>query len=335
MIKNSDKKYWILTLVALFLFLAIFLYFIESAIPDREFVLLRYVRDVFISFLFLVFLAWIDYKFIVMINNSLWLSRNILIRIITEGSVLSVFASVLVVVANIPFQNKASVLEYIISAGYKEALVAGILLNFFTITVIEFFVHAERTRKLQNDIAQMQYQQLKSQINPHFLFNSLNVLISLINKDADKATDYTRKLSIIYRYVLSYDIQETVFLEEEMDFIRNYIDILKIRFGDGLNVAYNIKSEDHKRKIPPMTLQVLVENAVKHNAITASAPLLIQIYSDEGDIVVTNNIIPRIRTVSSLGIGLKNLNEKFMILSGRTIGIVKNEHEFTVKLPLL
>lgn len=335
MTKSSNKKYWALTLVALFLFLAIFLYFVESATPNGVFILLRYIKNVFISFSFLILLAWVDYKFIVKINNSLYLSRNLLTRIVIEGSILSILAAFLVIVANVPFQNESSIWEYIISTRYKEALIAAILLNFFTITVIEFFIHAERTRKLQNDITKMHYQQLKSQINPHFLFNSLNVLVSLINKDADKATDYTKKLSIIYRYVLSYDLQETVFIKEELDFIKNYIDILKIRFGDGLSFSYNIKNEDLKRKIPPMTLQVLVENAVKHNAITTSSPLLIRIYSDNNNIIISNNIIPRMRIASSSGIGLKNIKEKYEILSNGTIDIVGNEHEFTVRLPLL
>lgn len=337
MTKNSNKKYWILILVALFLFLSIFVYLIDmsSNSLNREFILMKYIRNVSISYTFLILLAWIDYKFIVRINNSLRLSKNLLARIVIEGSVLSVLAIFLVLIGNIPFLSNDNICEYILSTKFKEALTASILLNFFTITVIEFFVHVERTRKLQNDMAQIQYQQLKSQINPHFLFNSMNILVSLINKDTDKATDYTQKLSAIYRYVLSYDLQETVFIEEELNFIRNYIDVLKIRFGNGLNVAYHIKNEDLRKRIPPMTLQVLVENAVKHNAITATTPLLISIYSDNHDIVVSNNIIPRLKVASSFGIGLKNLQEKYAILSNKTIDLVKNENEFTVRLPLL
>lgn len=335
MAKDGNKKYWILILVALFLFLAMFLYLIDEITPDMEFILSRYIKNVSISFLFLVLIAWIDYKFIVKINNSLWLSKNLLVRIVVEGSILSVLAAIFVIVGNTPFQNEGSVWEYIVSTSYKEAVVASILLNLFTITVIEFFVQGERTRKLQNDNAKMQYQQLKSQINPHFLFNSLNVLVSLINKDADKATDYTKKLSDIYRYVLSYDLHETVSVKEELDFIKNYTEILKIRSGEGLNVVYGLKDEDLNKKIPPMALQVLVENAVKHNALTSYDPLLIKIYSDNRDIIVSNNIIPRMRVASSLGIGLQNLKEKYMLISDKVICIDRNDHEFTVRLPLL
>lgn len=334
MILNSNRKYWIFILAALFLFLATFLYVIDAATPNKEFILVRYIKNVSISFSFLIFITWIDYIFIVRINNSQWLSRNLTVRILIEGSTLSVFAAILVAVGNIPFQD-SGLWDYILSASYKNALLASILLNLFTIIIIEFYVHSERSRKLQSDIAKMQYQQLKSQINPHFLFNSLNALVSLIHKDPDRAIDYTKKLSTIYRYVLSYDQQETAFVEEELDFIKNYMDILKIRFGDGLNVTYNLKEEDMNKKIPPMALQVLVENAVKHNALAPSTPLSILIYSDNNSIIVSNNIIPRMRVATSLGVGLKNLTEKYMLISHKTIEIVRNDHEFTVRLPLL
>ena len=288
-----------------------------------------------ISFSFLILITWIDYKFIVKIYNSSWLSKNLLIRIIIECGVLSALAAMLVTVGNIPFREESSIMDYILSANYKMPVVASILLNLFSITVIEFFIQSERTLKLQNDNAKMQYQQLKNQINPHFLFNSLNVLVSLINKDADRATDYTRKLSEIYRYVLSYDQQETISVREELDFIKNYIEILKIRFGEGINVAYDLKREDLRRKIPPMALQVLVENAVNHNALTPSNPLLIQIYSDNKDIIVSNNIIPRMRVASSFRIGLQNLKKKYLLISNNDICVNRNDHEFTVRLPLL
>lgn len=335
MLKNSRNKYWILILVALFLFLTIFLYLIDAAAPEREFVWSLYVRNISISFSFMILIAWIDYRVIVKINNSLWLSKNLLARIIVEGGILSVIAALFVILGNIPFRNESSIWEYLISTSYKEAVVASILLNLFTITIIEFFVQSERTRKLQDDNAKMQYQQLKSQINPHFLFNSLNVLVSLINRDADKATDYTKKLSDIYRYVLSYDLQQTVLVREELEFIKNYTEILKIRFGNGLDVTYDLKETDLNKKIPPMSLQVLVENAVKHNALSPSDPLSIRISSDAKNIIVSNNIIPRMRVASSLGIGLHNLNEKYKLISDQAVSVDKNDHEFTVRLPLL
>lgn len=335
MAKDGNRKYWILILFALLSFLSLFLYLIEVLSTDKEFASADYAKSIAISFSFMVILTWVDYKLVLKINNSSFLSKHLITRIFIEGVALSALAAIFVIIGNTPFQNVGTVWDYILSANYKESVVASILLNLFTIAVIEFFVQSERARKLQNDNVKMQYQQLKSQINPHFLFNSLNVLVSLINRDADKATDYTKKLSDIYRYVLSYDLQETISVKEELDFIKNYTEILKIRFGDGLNVAYDLRDEDLNKKIPPMALQVLVENAVKHNAVAPSNPLLINMYSDNKNIIVSNNIIPRMRVTSSLGIGLNNLREKYMLISDKAVSVDRRYHEFIVRLPLL
>lgn len=320
---NSNKKYWILILSALFSFLALFIYLIHVLSPNKEFASTEYVRDITISFCFMVLIALVDYKLVLKINNTKWLRENLIIRVVFEVSALSLLAVIFVIVGNIPFQNVGSVWEYVSSIEYKEAAIASILLNVFTITVIEFFIQNERTIKLQSENAKMQYQQLKSQINPHFLFNSLNVLVSLINKDKDKATDYTQKLSLIYRYVLSHDMQDTILVRDELEFIRNYTEILKIRFGDGLQVSYNLKDEDLNKEVPPMSLQVLFENAVKHNALTQSNPLSVCVSSDTKYLIISNNIIPRMRVASSLGIGLNNLNKKYLLISKKNISVKK------------
>lgn len=193
----------------------------------------------------------------------------------------------------------------------------------------------EKNSSLQKENLEMQYQQLKSQINPHFLFNSLNVLTSLINKDKDQAITYTQKLSEIYRYVLSQDIKKVNFVEDEINFIRTYIDILGIRYGDNLKCELDINKEDTQKMIPPMSLQLLIENAVKHNVITAKNPLFVRIYSEDDHLIVQNNISPRISVGDSNGIGLNNLEKKYEIISDQNIIIVKNNKYFTVKLPLL
>jgi len=218
---------------------------------------------------------------------------------------------------------------------YDGVVVTSILFNVFAVTVIEFFVQNRKKQMLQQENARMQYQQLKSQINPHFLFNSLNVLVSLINKDSERATNYTKMLSDVYRYVLTHDLEDTVSVHSELEFIQNYIEILQIRFGDGLNFTFDVRQSDMQREIPPMTLQVLVENAVKHNALTASNSLTIHISSDSRNLIVSNNIIPRMRIENSMGIGLENIKEKYGLIAGKTVSIIKTDQEFTVKLPLL
>ena len=193
----------------------------------------------------------------------------------------------------------------------------------------------ERTYQMEAAEKQLQISAYRNQINPHFLFNSLNVLVSLINKNQETAVRYTKRLSTVYRYVLTQDVQDTVTVKEETEFIENYISILKIRFDKGLEFKFDIESDDMLKFIPPMSLQLLIENAVKHNAVLPHDPLVIRIFSDGSDLYVSNNLIPRISCSEGTGIGLKNLSKKYAILAETDIAILRNKDTFTVKLPLL
>lgn len=333
--KKENHKYWILILSGLLSFLALFLYLIEILTAKQPFTFIAFAKSIAISFPFMILIAWVDYKLVSFINNSNWFPRHLIIRIVFEGVAISVLAALFVIFGNIPFRQENSIWEYLASMRYGEAVVASILLNVFVVTVIEFFIQNRKNQELQQINSKMQYQQLKSQINPHFLFNSLHVLVSLINRDSERATDYTKKLSDVYRYVLTHDLEDTVSVGDELEFIRNYTEILQIRFGDGLKFVSDIKESDTHRRVPPMSLQVLVENAVKHNAITQSEPLTIHITSESRNLIVTNNIIPRFKVEDSMGIGLENLKEKYHIIAGKTVLVEQNDKAFTVKLPLL
>lgn len=335
MTKSTNRKYWILILLGLLSFLALFLYLIEILTAKQPFTFIALTKSLAISFPFMLLIAWVDYKLVSFINHSSWFLKHLTIRIVFEGVIISALAALFVIFGNIPFRQEHSIWEYLASMQYGEAVVASILLNVFAVTVIEFFIQNRKNQELQETNSKMQYQQLKSQINPHFLFNSLNVLVSLINKDGKRATDYTKKLSEVYRYVLTHDLEDTVLVGDELEFISNYIEILQIRFGDGLKFVSEIKESDTHRLIPPMSLQVLIENIVKHNAVTLSNPLTIHLSSDNECLIVSNNIIPRFKVEESMGIGLENLKEKYHIISGKTVVVEQNEKEFTVKLPLL
>lgn len=335
MVKNKNYKYWILILFGLLSFLALFLYLIEILTAKQPFTSTAFIKSIAISFPFMALIAWVDYKLVSFINNSKWFSNHLIVRIAFEGVAISTFAAVFVILGNIPFHQETTLWEYFTSMKYAEAVVASILLNIFAVTVIEFFIQSRKNQELQQENSKMQYQQLKSQINPHFLFNSLNVLVSLINKNSDQATAYTKKLSEVYRYVLTHDLEDTVSISDELQFINNYIEILQIRFGGGLKFVSEIKETDIHRRIPPMALQVLIENAVKHNALTLHNPLTIQIMSDNQNLIISNNIIPRFKVEDSMGIGLENLKEKYHIVADKTIFVEKSDKEFSVRLPLL
>lgn len=242
-------------------------------------------------------------------------------------------AAILVVVCNLPYMP--DVARYVRTILFLKSVAAATLINIFILAAVEFLIQVIISRNLQNENAMLRYRQLKSQINPHFLFNSLNVLVSLINKNQETAVRYTKRLSTVYRYVLTQDVQDTVTVKEETEFIENYISILKIRFDKGLEFKFDIESDDMLKFIPPMSLQLLIENAVKHNAVLPHDPLVIRIFSDGSDLYVSNNLIPRISCSEGTGIGLKNLSKKYAILAETDIAILRNKDTFTVKLPLL
>ena len=218
--------------------------------------------------------------------------------------------------------------QWVFRQSELELLSHLVLLSSYQIALAELERQKDMCRKAE-------FKALQFQVNPHFLFNSLNVLVSLINKNQETAVRYTKRLSTVYRYVLTQDVQDTVTVKEETEFIENYISILKIRFDKGLEFKFDIESDDMLKFIPPMSLQLLIENAVKHNAVLPHDPLVIRIFSDGSDLYVSNNLIPRISCSEGTGIGLKNLSKKYAILAETDIAILRNKDTFTVKLPLL
>ncbi len=186
-----------------------------------------------------------------------------------------------------------------------------------------------REVKLESDLKVLQ-----SQINPHFLFNSLNVLVSEIYFDQERAVSYIQHLSDIYRYVLQSTQKNLVDIETELDFLHSYIYMFKTKYDDGFQVKIDIANDLLHRKIPPLALQILVENSIKHNAILPGQPLIIKIYTTDNELIISNNINKK-NNVSSELTGLKNLNTRYKILANKSIIINSNETEFKVALPLL
>ena len=187
-------------------------------------------------------------------------------------------------------------------------------------------------------MTQMRYHQLKAQVNPHFLFNSLNVLASLINIDQNKAVKYTKELASIYRYFLTNDNRnELSSLKEELNFATQYSNILQIRYEEGLtvNLPQLTDTVTAALRIIPTSIQLLIENACKHNIASAEKPLIVDVFIDNNNIVVTNNINPRPRPADSTGLGLSGLQSKYEIITKRKIEIIATVEKFTVKVPLL
>ena len=187
--------------------------------------------------------------------------------------------------------------------------------------------------RYKKEALQLQYESLKSYVNPHFLFNSLSVLSSLVEKDIHKSQLFIRQLSDIYRYVLEQKGKELVSLETELDFARSFINLHKIRHGENLKVGLDV--DDESGYIVPLSMQILLENAFKHNVISEEEPLQVKIWRDHDYIIVQNQIRKRKTIEAGSGTGLETIVKQYKFISSRTLLICSDDGYFTVHVPIL
>ncbi len=190
-------------------------------------------------------------------------------------------------------------------------------------------------QKLIAKSANAQFETLKNQLDPHFLFNSLNVLSSLIDENPEQAQHFTSSMSKIYRYVLEEKDKELVTVEEEIQFAKTYCDLLKTRFEDSVSFDFQVNENDLKSYVVPLSLQLLLENCIKHNFATSAKPLHIKIYSDQGNLLIENNLQQREQVKESAGIGLSNIVQRYSLLTKQNVFIEKSADFFKVKIPIL
>ena len=184
--------------------------------------------------------------------------------------------------------------------------------------------------------AQFRYEKLKQQVNPHFLFNSLNVLDGLVlDGQNEKASEFIQKLAGLYRYMLGSEDEKTVSLSREMEFVDAYIELMRVRFPEGFEVEESVMKEDFARHVPPCAVQMLVENAFKHNGVSRERPLKISLVTDGESITVSNTLIPKNSLSPSTGVGLKYIREQYRDLANKEVEIIETDKEYIVKLPLL
>jgi sensor histidine kinase YesM len=190
--------------------------------------------------------------------------------------------------------------------------------------------------RLQKDNISSQLQALQAQVNPHFLFNSLSSLISLIESDKDLAVRFVQELSDVYRYLLQQKSETLVKVCDEMKFINSFIYLHKARWGENLRAEINIDHKLSNYLIPPQTLQILTENAIKHNIISKSRPLTIKFYADGSEnLVVENNLQKKISAQKNTGLGLENISERYRLLGRRNIKIEDAGGVFRVTVPVI
>ena len=205
--------------------------------------------------------------------------------------------------------------------------------------VVYFYTSYQKNKIKEQKViagtASAKFDALKNQLDPHFLFNSLNVLTSLIEENPENAQKFTTSLSKVYRYVLEQKNKDIVTVDEELDFARTYMSLLKMRFEDSIIFEIPDRASNPDSKVVPLSLQLLLENAVKHNMVTSSKPLHIKIYEDGSNLVVENNLQPKQIVKKSSGVGLENIKQRYQLLTNKKVLINQEASRFAVAIPML
>jgi two-component system LytT family sensor kinase len=189
--------------------------------------------------------------------------------------------------------------------------------------------------RIKSDNLGAQYEMLKQQVNPHFLFNSLNTLKSMVESGDQEAVEFILKLSNFYRFTLESRKHDLIHLNEEMDILKAYLFLQKARFDEGFTFTSELDEKTLNTLVPPFTLQLLVENCLKHNVVSLQKPLHIRLYQEGEKIVLENPIQLKTGNNNSLGVGLKNIDLRYSHLLDKHIDIINNEKVFQIKLPLI
>ncbi len=232
--------------------------------------------------------------------------------------------------------------EEMISEFWSETMNAFVI-TWLIIGFKMFHVQINHTAKIerakdsmQKELLRSKYESLKSQINPHFLFNSYSVLTTLIHTNPDQAVDFLNQLSKMYRYILDNKENEMVSLEKEFKFLESYLFLLKTRHEDGILVDIEVSLDRKNFFVPTLALQMLIENAVKHNAFSQEQPLMIRIFNEKDDyLVVSNEIRRKGEVVNSTKVGLENICKRYNIQSEKQVVVNQTGSDFIVKLPIL
>jgi len=211
---------------------------------------------------------------------------------------------------------------------------AGLSFGAIIFIFIQWQDALKREQKLREENLVFQNETLKSQVNPHFLFNSLNTVSSLIATNPEKAEQFISNLSSVYRYILENGQKDKVPLQSELDLINRYFDLHRVRDEEKIILCIDFYDPDDYQ-ILPVSLQILLENAIKHNIATREKPLKISIYFEEGHVVMKNNLQKKAMQLKSTGIGLKNLAKRVSLISGKDLIIEETDNYFIVKIPLL
>ncbi len=268
--------------------------------------------------------------------NNLW-KRLVLGIVVLEAWSVIIYTITMPILLYIYFDVSGDETIYQLLRNVKYPLLTGIA-GMLILSVIEFFKNWKQSylkqQKLKAEMQTYKYEALRSQLNPHFLFNSLNVLSSLVYEDPTLAEKFIDQLSDLYAKVLDSKDKELIPLAEELDFINAYIFLLKTRFENKLDIQVNILAGENEY-VAPMVLQLLIENAVKHNIGSKDSPLKVWIEKTGSHIETRNTLLVKKTGDRSTGMGLQNIMQRYRFFTNQLIEVNQSEKEFSVKIPIL
>lgn len=236
------------------------------------------------------------------------------------------------------FTNDPPVREQVVLTNiYGLLLILPIFSIYFGIHFLKAWKKSElETEKLQKESVRSQLEALRNHLDPHFLFNNLNILSTLIDKNKALSKEYLEKFAEVYRIILQNEVSELITLKKELDFIKSYLYLIKIRFQDDINIDLDVPDHLKMKMIPPLSIQMLIENCIKHNAITETSPLMISIRTEKDKfLVIKNNLKPKKNHNAKKSSGLKNISNRYSYFTDEKLTVDKSATHFTVKIPLL
>ncbi len=335
---NPYSKLWKLFFVNFIIAILVMVIFWTSYIDNFQEFLLTFIWAYSVCFT-----QWVGHVYI---NNKLnerfsWRTKPIL-RTILGALFIVGYAVIAYIIVQILFMKMIyghypdNFWQWAINSSIYAILISlGVTLLF---TAIGFFKSWKNSviegEQLKTQMLAYKYEALQNQINPHFLFNSFNVLTDLVYEDREKAVDFIKELSNLFRYVLDNREKELVQLAHELDFLKTFVFLLQMRFGNKLSVIFDVTTNDNEY-IVPMALQLLIENCVKHNEISALKPLNITIGRTDQIIEVVNNLQLKNVGNNSKGIGLSNLKQQYVYFTDKAIVVEETKEHFKVQLPIL
>lgn len=303
---------------------------------------MRLLRGSLLSLLAGFLIAYPDLLVIQCMNKIAPWGKNIFKRFPLQLGFTIGIAAIIATLITL-FANWINAYEYHdIASVVTTNILIYVVVNIVIMAIFEgWILFIERAKEkqmadiLQTELSQIKFEVLKSQINPHFMFNSLNVLSGLINKDVKKAQQFIEEFSMIYRYVLETIEQPVATLGKELEFMRSYLFLQQIRYGENLTYSVNISAGLLEMFLPPLSLQVVLENAMKHNIINESKPLHIEISVEEFTLVVKNDIQLKVSKRISTGLGLKNLIKRYALISDLEPKFEVGTKHYIARLPLI